>query len=125
MAAIFAVSSIPDVKGIPGGFSDSTAHAAEYLVLAVLFLRALAGAEWRGVTWRTSIAAIALSVAYGLADEWHQSFVPGRVSEWRDAIADATGAFAGAGAVWAWSIIRHFSRSHERRHGVHEPRSRS
>lgn len=122
---MFAVSSIPDVTSIPGGFADSTAHAAEYLVLALLFLRALAGGAWTGVTWPASLAAVALSVAYGLLDEWHQSFVPGRSSEWRDVMADAAGASLGAGAAWAWSIIRHFSRSRERRHGVHEPPSRS
>lgn len=125
MAAIFAVSSVPNVTTIPGGFSDSAAHAAEYVVLALLLLRALARADWRRVTWAAALSAIALAVAYGLVDEWHQSFVPGRSSEWRDVIADAAGASLGAGTAWAWGIIRHFSHSRERRHGVHEPSSRA
>lgn len=125
MAAIFVVSSIPHVTAVPGGFADSTAHAAEYAVLAVLFVRALARARWDRVTWTVALAAIALSVAYAVLDEWHQSFVPGRTREWRDVIADFAGASAGAVAVWAWSIIRHFSRSRERRHGVQQPSSRA
>jgi VanZ family protein len=125
MAVIFAVSSIPDVGAVPGGFSDSAAHTAEYTVLGALLLRAFAGGEWRRVAWRTVLTAIAVSALYGVTDEWHQSFVPGRTSEWRDVMSDATGASIGAATVWAWSIIRHFSRSRERRHGVHEPPSRA
>ncbi len=125
MAAIFAVSSIPNVTTLPGGLADSTLHGAEYLVLAALLVRAVAKGEWRHVTWRTALIALAASTAYALTDEWHQSFVPGRASEWRDVVSDAAGAAAAAGGAWAWSIIRHFLRSRERRHGVHEPAPRA
>jgi VanZ family protein len=125
MAAIFVVSSIPDVQTIPGGFPDYTAHSAEYLVLSALLVRAIARAEWRRVTWRAALLAILASTAYALTDEWHQSFVPGRASEWRDVVSDAAGASIAAGSAWTWSIIRHFSRSRERRHGVHEPAPRA
>jgi VanZ family protein len=125
MALIFAISSIPDVGGVPGGFSDSTAHMGVYAVLGGLYLRALSRKDWRNLGWQTALAAIALSTLYGMSDEWHQSFVPGRTSEWRDVFSDAAGALLGASALWAWSIIRHFSRARERRHGVHEPPSRA
>ncbi|MGC8912416.1 MAG: VanZ family protein [Thermoplasmata archaeon] len=32
---------------------------------------------------------------YALTDEYHQSFVPGRTSDWKDAVADATGVLVG------------------------------
>ncbi|MEM3396457.1 MAG: VanZ family protein [Thermoplasmata archaeon] len=32
---------------------------------------------------------------YGIADEYHQSFVPGRTMDWKDAVADASGVFLG------------------------------
>lgn len=120
MAAIFSVSSIPDLTHIPGGLPDSAAHGGEYAVLGALLLRAIAGGRWAGVTLRAVAAAVALSGAYGLTDEWHQSFVPGRGTEMRDVAWDVAGASAAAGAVWAWGIIRRFSRPRESRHGVHE-----
>jgi len=120
MAVIFAASSVPDVTAIPGGVSDTLAHRSVFAVLGALFLRALAGGSWRGVTWRAVLASVASSLAYGVFDEWHQSFVPGRSSELRDVVSDLTGAAAAGAGAWAWSIIRHFSRSRERRHGLHE-----
>lgn len=44
--------------------------------------------------------AIALTVAYGFIDEWHQSFVPGRMPDWRDIAADTVG------AVLAMLVVR-------------------
>ncbi|MCX8174042.1 MAG: VanZ family protein [Thermoplasmata archaeon] len=32
---------------------------------------------------------------YGIVDEYHQSFVPGRSMDWKDAVADASGVFLG------------------------------
>ncbi|HSL20923.1 MAG TPA: VanZ family protein [Vicinamibacterales bacterium] len=125
MAAIFAVSSIPDLTHIPGGLPDSAAHGGEYAVLGVLLLRAAARGRWSDVTLRAVGLAVALSAAYAATDEWHQSFVPGRGSEVRDVAWDVAGASAAAGAAWAWGIIRRFSRPRESRHGVHEPPPRA
>lgn len=33
--------------------------------------------------------------AYGVTDEYHQGFVPGRSLDWKDAVADAAGVFLG------------------------------
>ena len=33
---------------------------------------------------------------YGISDEIHQSFTPGRTPDWRDALADMIGGLAGA-----------------------------
>ena len=35
---------------------------------------------------------VGLGVLYGVSDEWHQSFVPGRTAEWGDVRANAIGA---------------------------------
>jgi VanZ family protein len=37
--------------------------------------------------------AFVVAVAYAVTDELHQVFVPGRVPEWGDLVADASGAF--------------------------------
>lgn len=110
MAAIFYVSSLPDVS-IPGGAPDTAAHSLAYLGLSAVVVRAMAGGLPRRVATREAALAIAITVAYGATDEIHQMFVPGRSAEWRDLIADAVGAAIGAFACWAWGIISTHSES--------------
>ena len=76
-----------------------------YSVLGVLVLRALAGAEWAGVTLGRAAMAFAITTAYDLSDELHQRLVPGRVADVRDLTADAIGALAGLLLVWACGIV--------------------
>lgn len=45
-------------------------------------------------TYRFSfILSWLLTVTYAITDEWHQSFMPGRVSTYRDVLFDSAGAF--------------------------------
>jgi VanZ family protein len=104
MGAIFAASSIPNMNALPGGLSDHHWHFIAYAVLAASTLRALAGTSWTGVTFPAAAAAWLITVTYGATDEWHQTFVPGRVAAFDDLAADALGALAAvlialAGAV--------------------------
>ena len=46
---------------VPGGISDKSGHAAAYSGFALVLVRALAGAEWAGVTGGTGLAAAALA----------------------------------------------------------------
>jgi len=105
MAAIFMFSSLPDVPGPPGGISDKTAHVIVYAALGILMVRALADGCWCRVTGRSVASAIVLAVLYGVTDEYHQSFVDGRVADVADVMADAAGACSGGAVVWAWSIV--------------------
>ena len=105
MAALWFVSGTPSPPRLPGSVSDVTAHFVAYGLLAAAILRAVAGAEWARVSVGGALLAAALGAAYGLTDEFHQSFVPGRTPELRDVAADALGSAAGAGLVWAWSIV--------------------
>ena len=105
MAAVFVLSSQANLPAPPGGISDVFAHAVVYAGLGVLMLRGLSNARWPGVTPRSVVVAIALTVLYGVSDEYHQSFVDGRFAEMRDVMADAIGACCGAAAAWAWSIV--------------------
>ena len=106
MVAIFGVSSIPDLQASPAGLSDKTVHAVVYGLLGALVLRAVARAQWAGVTLVAALAAALISGLYGLTDELHQGFVPGRSTEGLDMVADAVGASGAAGVIWAWGIIR-------------------
>jgi VanZ family protein len=92
MAAIFTLSGIPNLKELPGGISDVTGHFVGYGLLGALMLRALAGARWAGVTAGGAARAWIISAAYGVSDELHQYFVPGRSTSAIDWVADAFGA---------------------------------
>ena len=105
MIAIFIFSSQEDLTEVPGGFTDHQGHFIGYALLAVLLVRALASATWRGVGARAVVIAIVVAVLYGASDEFHQSFVTGRTAAVDDWIADAVGAIAGSLAVLAIAYL--------------------
>lgn len=105
-ALIYYLSSIPSLPSPPGPFSDKHFHFASYAVLATLLVRALASARLRNVNGRVAIGAILLATLYGVTDEIHQIFVPGRTAALDDLAADALGAATAAGLLLAWAIIR-------------------
>ena len=102
---IFAFSSTSDLPSLPGGVSDKSAHALAYTGLGVLLARALAGGLGRPVSPGTALLAVALGIAYGLSDEVHQLFVPGRQFDVGDLAADGLGVVAGAVVTWLCGII--------------------
>lgn len=108
MAAIFTASSM-STPPVPGG-ADKPWHAAGYLGLAVLVVRALAGGLPRRLSPRVLVWSIGIVVLYGVSDELHQMFVPGRTASFDDLLADTIGALAGTGLCWAWGIITPISR---------------
>ena len=105
-ALIYYVSSIPRLPSPPGPFSDKHFHFASYALLATLIVRALAAGRLRNVTARVAIGAVLLATLYGVTDEIHQRFVPGRTAALDDLAAAALGAAAAAGLLLAWAIIR-------------------
>jgi len=105
-ALIFFLSSFEHLPSPPGPYSDKWEHIAMYGLLSTLIVRAMAGGRWLGV--RTSVfwSAVVLATLYGVSDEVHQSFVPGRTADVADVVADAIGAVVAAGLLLAWAIIR-------------------
>lgn len=74
---------------IPG--SDKIAHACWFFLLGLLLWRA--AREGEGFTRRrTAIVLVAGALVWGISDEAHQHFVPGRSVEALDVVADVTGA---------------------------------
>ena len=104
MTSIFIASSIPDV-------GQQSGHSIAYAVLAGLLLRAIAGGRLSGITWRAAAAAGLVAAMYGVSDELHQSFVPGRTADRGDVLADSIGAAVAvtagwlAGAARRWGIL--------------------
>lgn len=105
MIAIFAFSSFSRLPVPLGGSSDLVIHGLVYALLGILMVRALADGSWRGVNTNTLATAVLLTIFYGCTDEYHQSFVAGRVADIYDVIADAVGACSGAVGVWLWGIV--------------------
>lgn len=74
-------------------YARKTAHFAEYFVFSLLILRAIrAGRQTTRLTW--ALAAIAIVAGYAAMDEFHQSFVPGRMPLISDVLLDTTGGTA-------------------------------
>lgn len=84
---IFWLSGSPDAHGaaqyLTFSFADKVAHAVTFSILGALIYGAI-GRYW---------LAIVLASGYGLFDEVHQAFVPGRVSDPLDWLADTMGTF--------------------------------
>jgi VanZ family protein len=100
---IFAESSrghlaVPTVAGI-----DKVAHFAVFGLLGTALARIpkIAGMRPFGV-----FAAVILASLYGAADEWHQSFVPGRSVDFADWLADSSGALVAVLIYDRWTLYR-------------------
>jgi VanZ family protein len=84
---------------------DKALHGAGYAALGALIARACSGEGW---SWGRAWAAGALAAsAYGVSDEFHQSFVAGRDSEVLDWVADSVGAAVGAAAFVGFLAVWH------------------
>lgn len=101
-AMLFVLSSRPgnDYPDVTFPLADKLVHVALYAGLGFVCARAaqrgIPGSRHR-VYWVAWVTA----VLYGVADELHQRFVPGRSADWRDLIADAIGAAIGVALVRA------------------------
>ncbi len=71
--------------------NDKVVHLGLYGVLGAT----LAWGLRRGASSLRPLPLILLGVAYGVLDEWHQSFVPGRDPSTGDVLADAAGLILG------------------------------
>ena len=92
VSLIFVVSAQPRLHP-PLTFqnSDKLAHLLEYGVLGLLLARAIRASLPRRSWLAVSMLSLGLGLGIGAADEFFQSFVPGRDSTVFDWIADGTG----------------------------------
>jgi len=105
MAMLFGFSSLSTLPSPPEAFSFYDVHIAAYAGLGALTARATAKGL-RHVSWRAVVCAVLISSLYGVTDEYHQLFVPGRSFDVLDMLADFIGSVVGAGAVGVWGRIR-------------------
>ena len=87
--------SIPTPKLFP--HQDKVFHLGAYFIMGAL--------AWRFFRnyWSKNTIIMSCSVLfclfYGMTDEWHQSFVPGRDADWKDLVADTMGAIIAMGFI--------------------------
>lgn len=106
MVMIFGLSSIP---GSPPAHDHEWLHRIVGMLQNSLHVPLFAGLAWL-LRWSFTaitenkrlliILAFFPTIAYGIFDEWHQSFTPYRTSSLSDLMLDATGAIL---ALWLFS----------------------
>lgn len=95
-ALLFILSSIPELTPPLHVFEwdDKVEHLLAYTPLGWLLMRAIV---WRGNSTRKALwLVLALGTLYGITDEVHQYFVPGRRMDWSDVAADVGGIALGS-----------------------------
>lgn len=78
---------------------DKVAHFSLFGLLASLVVRT-------GFSPRRSWLAVVLVSLFGITDEWHQSFTPGRAVEFADWVADTLGAIVAVTLYVRWPGYR-------------------
>jgi VanZ family protein len=104
MALIFFASSLSNPP-TPADVSDKSLHFAAYFMLGLLTVRAVLGGVPARVTRRGAMLALLIAIGYGVFDEGHQYFVPGRSADVFDLLADSAGVAAALVVCWAWGIL--------------------
>lgn len=100
LAAVIVVASGRGQVAAPNIVNfDKAAHFFVYGLLATLVARNgfVPGRAW------VPIVVVSL---FGLTDEWHQSFTPGRSVELVDWVADTLGAIVAVTAYAGWPLYR-------------------
>lgn len=113
MLAIFAASSLTGSEKPRDAYKgiDKHEHFVAYALLAITLYSAVAASKpGRGPVFALAVAFV-IAAIYGMTDEFHQRFVPGRecsILDWR---ADSFGASAGAFLMYIIGMI--WRRKHE------------
>jgi VanZ family protein len=90
-------SILPKPKGILG--FDKVQHLIAYAVLAAAVGLWFSQEQWKGFPLRIALLTASAASCYGIIDEIHQYFVPGRDCNVWDWFADTLGAAFGAAAM--------------------------
>lgn len=88
--------SIPTPMLFP--HQDKIHHMGAYFIMGVLAWRVFSDLLSKPIA--ISIASVIFCSLYGISDELHQSFVPGRDADVLDWLADTTGAFIALVAIY-------------------------
>jgi VanZ family protein len=100
MGIIFYVSHQPgDFIPLPIIGVDKLLHVVVYSILAGTFLYGLQPISQSSNQMAIAVAAVIFCTVYGLSDEFHQSFIQGRLASIWDVLADGIGGLLAA-FIW-------------------------
>ena len=104
MGLIFFLSAQPDLNSGLGVWDTIGRKFVHFSIFGALWWL------WdRALDYRHGLVAAVIAVAYAITDEYHQSFVDGRVGSVRDVLIDTAGVLA------AWLLSRLLARRREQR----------
>lgn len=92
---IFAASSVTLTAAEPIPEGDKIVHIVCYAILAYLILRGWCVDKNRLPNTKEVLIVLMVTILYGISDELHQAFVPGRHPSWYDVVADGVGGIIG------------------------------
>ena len=103
MGVIFVLSHIPGNAFIQVDIVnlDKVVHMVCYGVLALSVIWGWYPPGCKRSPLKTALAVILFCILYGISDEYHQSFIPGREPSLYDVIADGLGAVL-VSFAWLW-----------------------
>lgn len=99
----------------PSAPEANLAHLALYAGLSLLLFWALSAPNGapQAPVWARAAVAFALTVLYGVSDELHQAFVPGRAATEADIVVDAAGAVFGLSLPLIANLLHRPRQSHQ------------
>jgi VanZ family protein len=102
MSAIYHASSITFPMDPSAGRSDLLFHFSEFFALGLLTARMVSPNIKEKHSLRPLLLAFSIVLGYGLLDEIHQGFVPGRDPDGLDWLVDASGGLIG---ILAYPVV--------------------
>ena len=104
MASIFLISHQPgDSLTLPKFWqADKLLHCIAYGGLGLAAMLSLSPEMRRTRIVMSAVTVVVFCMAYGISDEFHQTFIPGRFASIFDVMADTVG---GIGAVLCWYLF--------------------
>jgi len=89
------VVKVPHIDRL-GEWTDEFYHVLEYAIFGFLLARSFSHSAVEGFRNNVLFVSFFIGAFYGVTDEIHQIFVPGREAGWLDAAADAVGTLLGS-----------------------------
>ena len=91
--------------------ADKGAHAILYAGLGYVWARAVQRSWPTQAPGMILVSSFVFTALYGASDEWHQFYVPERLAEVRDVVADTIGGTLGGLGFVVWQRMRDIRRT--------------